>query len=146
KGTRLIDRMDIPTLAVFVSACRTNALMAGLAGSLEPPDVPRLLALAPDVLGFGRALYAGAKRAAALDRAAFRLVRELIPPVSAIDSDFESEDDNRTGTTRDRIFVRDFVLPVRVGAYAHERDRLQRVRFNVEVAVRHPAHAIEDIR
>jgi dihydroneopterin aldolase len=46
---------------------------------------------------------------------------------------------------RDRIFVRDFVLPVRIGAYAHERDRLQRVRFNVDVAVRRPAHAIEDI-
>jgi dihydroneopterin aldolase len=50
------------------------------------------------------------------------------------------------GTARDRIFVRDFVLPVRIGAYAHERDRLQRVRFNVDVAVRRPAHAIEDMR
>jgi dihydroneopterin aldolase len=56
RGARLIDRMDIPALAAFVDGCRANALMAGLAGSLEPPDVPRLLALAPAVLGFGCAL------------------------------------------------------------------------------------------
>jgi dihydroneopterin aldolase len=42
--------------------------------------------------------------------------------------------------------VRDFVLPVRVGAYAHERDKLQRVRFNVDVDVLRPAHPTEDMR
>jgi (5-formylfuran-3-yl)methyl phosphate synthase len=47
---------------------------------------------------------------------------------------------------RDHIFVRDFVLPVRIGAYAHERDHLQRVRFGVDVAVLRAAHAIEDMR
>jgi (5-formylfuran-3-yl)methyl phosphate synthase len=143
---RLLDRMDIPALAAFVAACRTNRLMAGLAGALEPPDVPRLLPLAPDVLGFRRALCAEGQRAAALDPAAFRLVRELIPAAAATEAEGESADDHQPVTTRDRIFVRDFVLPVRIGAYAHERDRLQRVRFNVDVAVRRPAHAIEDIR
>jgi FolB domain-containing protein len=143
---RLIDRMEIPALAAFIGACRTNALMAGLAGSLEPPDVPRLLPLAPDFLGFRRALYAGASGTAPLDPAAFRLVRDLIPPASATAADVASADDAQPGTTRDRIFVRDFVLPVRIGAYAHERDRLQRVRFNVDVAVLRPARAIEDMR
>jgi (5-formylfuran-3-yl)methyl phosphate synthase len=146
KGARLIDRMGIPALAGFVAACRSQALLAGLAGSLEPPDVPRLLPLAPDVLGFGAALYAGGERAAALDPAAFRLVRELIPTATAGDTGLESADDPHPGAARDRIFVRDFVLPVRIGAYAHERGRLQRVRLNVDVAVRRPTHAIEDMR
>ena len=143
---RLIDRMDIPLLAAFIGACRTNALLAGLAGALEPPDVPRLLPLAPDVLGFGRAIYADGNPAAPLDPTTFRLIRDLIPPMSATDADVASTDDDRMRTERDRIFVRDFVLPVRIGAYAYERDRLQRVRFNVDVAVRSPARAIEDMR
>ncbi|HEV2954749.1 MAG TPA: (5-formylfuran-3-yl)methyl phosphate synthase [Xanthobacteraceae bacterium] len=151
RGARLIDRMDIPALAAFVDGCRANALMAGLAGSLEPPDVPRLLALAPAVLGFGRALRADGDRTAPLDAAAFRLVRELIPPASADVADAESSDDYATDPgsdagARDHIFVRDFVVPVRIGAYAHERDRLQRLRFNVDVAVLRPPHAIEDMR
>lgn len=146
KGARLIDRMDIPPLAAFVAACRTNGLVAGLAGSLEPPDIPRLLPLAPDVLGFGSALYAGGEDTAALDPAAFRLVRELIPTAGTTDTDVESADEQHPGAVRDRIFVRDFVVPVRIGAYAHERGRLQRVRFNVDVAVRRAPHPIEDMR
>src|SRR5215469_8393832 len=54
-GSRLLDHMDITTLARFVDAARAQGLMAGLAGSLEAPDIPRLLSLAPDVLGFRRA-------------------------------------------------------------------------------------------
>jgi dihydroneopterin aldolase len=34
-----------------------------------------------------------------------------------------------------RIFVRDFVLPVRIGAYSHERNAPQKVRFDVSVEV-----------
>ena len=33
--------------------------MVGLAGGLEAPDVPRLLPLEPDILGFRGALCAG---------------------------------------------------------------------------------------
>jgi (5-formylfuran-3-yl)methyl phosphate synthase len=77
---RLLDRMDIPALAAFGDACRANGLMTGLAGSLAAPDIPRLLPLAPDVLAFRRALRLRGERAAPLDAAAFRLVRDLIPP------------------------------------------------------------------
>jgi dihydroneopterin aldolase len=35
----------------------------------------------------------------------------------------------------ERIFVRDYVLPVRIGAYSHERDAPQKVRFDVSVDV-----------
>jgi dihydroneopterin aldolase len=54
--------------------------MTGLAGSLAAPDIPRLLPLAPDVLGFRRALRLRGEREAPLDAAAFRLLRDLIPP------------------------------------------------------------------
>jgi dihydroneopterin aldolase len=159
---RLLDRMDVASLAAFVEACRAHGLLAGLAGSLEPPDIPRLLPLAPDFLGFRGALCRGGDRTAPLDPAAFRLVRELIPPEpgaargggsAATTVDYRllaarahSIDPDTEEGARNRIFVRDFVLPVRVGAYAHERDRLQRVRFNVDVDVLRPAHPTEDMR
>ncbi len=59
--------------------------MTGLAGSLEAPDIPRLLLLAPDVLGFRRALCREG-RGGPLDAEAVALIRGLIPldPRSAI--------------------------------------------------------------
>jgi dihydroneopterin aldolase len=157
---RLLDVMDIASLAGFIAACRTRSLMAGLAGSLEPPDIPRLLPLAPDYLGFRGALCAGGERAAPLDPAAFRLVRELIPPTpsapaGAADATVDyrllaargySLDPGKDEAARNRIFVRDFVLPMRIGAYAHERDKPQRVRFNVDVEVLRPTHPTADMR
>jgi len=38
------------------------------------------------------------------------------------------------------------VLPVRIGAYAHERAAPQRVRFNVDVGIFRAGHAVEDMR
>ena len=43
-------------------------------------------------------------------------------------------------TARDRIFVHDFVLPVRIGAFDSEHDKPQKVRFNVDARVARPAH------
>jgi dihydroneopterin aldolase len=160
KGSgRLLDNLDIPLLAGFVDACHADDLLAGLAGALEPPDIPRLLPLAADYLGFRGALCAG-DRTGPLDPAAFRLVRELIPPSPAIPAgaaeasiDYRllaargySIDPRKDEAARNRIFVRDYVLPIRVGAYAHERDKLQRVRFNIEVDVLRPAHPTADMR
>jgi (5-formylfuran-3-yl)methyl phosphate synthase len=150
---RLLDRMEIAALAEFLNACLGNGLLSGFAGALEPPDIPRLLPFAPDLLGFCSALRAGGDRAAPLDPAAFRLVRDLIPPhetapepgidyrlLAARGSSHFAKDQTH------RIFVRDFVLPVRIGAYAHERDKLQRVRFNVDVELLRPAHPAADMR
>ena len=156
---RLLDNLDIPALAGFVEACHGHDLLAGLAGSLEPPDIPRLLPLAPEYLGFRGALCAGS-RTGPLDPAAFRLVRELIPPPPSRDADPTetsvdyrllaargySIDPRKDEAARNRIFVRDFVLPIRVGAYAHEHGKLQRVRFNIEVDVLRPSHPTEDMR
>lgn len=46
----------------------------------------------------------------------------------------------------DRIFVHDFVLPVRVGVLAHEYEKPQNVRFSVEAAVPRPARVPEHMR
>ena len=58
---------------------RAHGLFAGLAGSLALDDVPVLLALAPDLLGFRTALTTGG-RSGALDPAAVAALRAAIPP------------------------------------------------------------------
>ena len=57
---RLIDHIDVAGLKSFVDLCHDKKLMAGLAGSLEPPDISRLLVLYPNILGFRSALCSGA--------------------------------------------------------------------------------------
>jgi dihydroneopterin aldolase len=162
QGTgRLLDYMDIATLRDFVGAARRHDLLAGLAGSLETPDIPRLLLLEPDFLGFRGALCAGRARAGALDPQAVGVVRGLIPldPRSPLHQDLTAPKvDYRLLAARgysvepgkdvptDRVFVHDFVVPVRIGAYAHEREKPQRVCFNVDVAVFRAGHAVEDMR
>jgi dihydroneopterin aldolase len=157
----LLDLLDIPSLGNFVDAARAKNLLAGLAGSLEAPDIPRLLLLSPDILGFRGALCAGKDRTAALDPAAIDEIRGLIPTdlrrlahdrPAATKVDYRllaargySVDPRRDDAT-DRIFVHDFVLPVRIGTYARERERPQNVRFNVDVKVMHASHAPEDMR
>ncbi len=159
QGGRLMDHLDITALAGFVDACRARALMAGLAGSLEPPDIPRLLLLAPDVLGFRGALCAG-DRGGRIDPDAIDVVRALIPadarrtpeaPLAKIDYRLLAArgyavDPRRDESATDLTFVHDFVCAVRIGAYAHEREKPQKVRFNVDVRVLRPGHAPEDMR
>ena len=147
---RLLDHTDVAVLHKFVELCGRHDLLCGLAGSLEAPDVPRLLSLAPDILGFRGALCGGHDRARRLDPHAVNLIRELIPR-----EDQHPADDAvpalhplafaRDGAT-DRIFVRDFVMPASIGAYAHERGKPQNVRFNVEVTAARPTRPAADMR
>ncbi len=159
---RLLDHMDIAAVGHFTDAVHGCGLMAGLAGSLEVPDIPRLLLATPDVLGFRRALCAGEDRNRPLSAEAIDVVRGLIPmdvrrtdagsppPSSKLDYrllaargySLEPKEDG----DGDRIFLRDFVLPVRVGAYAHERGKTQNVRFNVEARPRRADRLAEDMR
>jgi (5-formylfuran-3-yl)methyl phosphate synthase len=147
-GTRLLDHMDVTALARFVDAAHSHGLMAGVAGSLEMPDIPRLLPLKPDVLGFRRALCAGHDRQAPVDAAAVAAVRALIPagaPAQPREADLAWKVDYRILAARgysvdpekatDRIFVRDFDLPVSIGAYLHEHAKPQQVRFNIEARI-----------
>ncbi|MBX6320504.1 MAG: dihydroneopterin aldolase [Rhodospirillaceae bacterium] len=43
-----------------------------------------------------------------------------------------------------RMFIRDLVLPCRIGAYPQERQAPQRVRFNIDMRVQAPAGPIGD--
>jgi dihydroneopterin aldolase len=160
-GARLLDHMDITELAGFVDAAHGHGLMAGLAGSLETPDIPRLLPLAPDVLGFRRALCVDHDRNGRIDPNAVAAVRALIPAdtlkrhrsgeaVSKVDyrvlaARGYSIDAHREDSATDRIFVRDFDLPVSLGAYIHERARPQNVRFNVEARIYRGDRVAEDM-
>ena len=134
-GGRLLDHADPATLARFVELCRGRGLAGGFAGNLEAPDVPRLLAIRPHVLGFRRALCQGHDRRGPLDPEAAAAIRRLIPP-------HEQEAGRAVAdpsTRLDRVFARDFVLEMSIGAYRHERGRPQRVRFDVVAEVPPPA-------
>jgi (5-formylfuran-3-yl)methyl phosphate synthase len=159
-GKRLLDHMDIAQLARFVEAAHAHGLMAGLAGSLETPDIPRLLLLAPDVLGFRRALCGDQERTARIDPDAVASVRALIPADSLKLHHGEappkldyrvlavrgySIDPSKRETATDRIFVRDFDLPVSIGAYRYEHAKPQNVRFNIEARIYRADHVAEDM-
>ena len=150
-----------PSCKSTLIACRRHGLMSGLAGSLEPPDIPRLLLLTPDFLGFRGALCADRQRAARVDPHRVRMVRELIPQDGRVRGDGRVPDrpDDRLAAGRpylegagrepaatDRIFVRDFMLPVRVGAYAYEQDKPQNVRFNVDITAARLGRPASDMR
>lgn len=66
-------------LAEFVCIARAHRLMSGLAGSLQADDIPTLLKLAPDYLGFRGALCRLNRRTAEIDPDALRAIRALIP-------------------------------------------------------------------
>jgi dihydroneopterin aldolase len=141
-GARILDHKDIAKLADVVEAVRARGLALGFAGALETPDVPRLLLLAPDVLCLRAAAFNGAKT---------DTVRALVPRAAPEQSSADAERDPRrrargpAGPT-DRVFVRDFVLPMRIGAYAREHGTPQTVRFDVDVEVLRAEGAPEDMR
>jgi (5-formylfuran-3-yl)methyl phosphate synthase len=153
---RLLDHMDISALDRFVDSCRRRGLTSGLAGSLEAPDVPRLLPLKPDYLGFRGSLCQGRMREAAIDAISVRMIRELIPREALRQA--EGPFDWRLFLARgmvtpsdryaetDRVFVHDLVLPCAIGAYAFERAKVQDVRFNIDVDIRRFEHEFDDMR
>jgi FolB domain-containing protein len=159
---RLLDHTDLATLGRFVRACRAYGLLAGLAGSLEAPDVPRLLLLAPDYLGFRGALCAAHDRNAGLEPTALSLIRGLIPSdargaevvhLEPKKPDYwllaargYSGDPTKDAGATDRVLVHDFDLPVQIGVYGNERGTPQRVRFSVDAEITRAAQPAQDIR
>jgi (5-formylfuran-3-yl)methyl phosphate synthase len=140
---RLLDHMDIAALGRFVQAARASELAIGFAGSIEAPDIPRLLLLQPDMLGF---------RATPLDLHAIAMFRALIPHDPRASAPAGQAPaavyrlPRRDEISTDRIFVRDLVLPMSIGAYARERDKPQNVRFDVEASVLRGDHPAADMR
>ncbi len=142
---RLIEHLDVARLAHFCAIAHQHGLTAGLAGSLEPPDIPRLLLTEPYALGFRGALCKGRLRGAALDPQALTLVRDLIPRDGPASESAAIIDLRQLGrglvsaeepdADLDRIFVRDFGIEADIGAYDFERGVKQRVAFDVEAWV-----------
>ena len=60
--------MSINEIEFFVKKARQHHLLCGLAGSLRTPDIPALIELKPDYLGFRGALCNQQKRTEQLDR------------------------------------------------------------------------------
>ena len=153
---RLMAHLDVVRLNQFCAQCRAQGLMSGLAGSLEAPDVPRLMLVRPDVLGFRGALCHAHDRRGAIDPAAVALIRDLIPRERP-DPDASPKIDWRLlargiigGREQegelDRVFVRDFVVSAAIGAYDYERAIRQRVVFDVEALVRRAGAHPDDMR
>ena len=67
------------TLGGFIATAAGSRLFSGLAGSLAAADIPALLRLEPDYLGFRGALCAGAQRTARLHAAAVASIRLAMP-------------------------------------------------------------------
>jgi dihydroneopterin aldolase len=73
----LTQHLSENTLSHFINDARRRGLLAGLAGSLAATDVPRLLPLRPDYLGFRSALTEGGRNAP-LDVDAVARLRALL--------------------------------------------------------------------
>ncbi|MGO8916339.1 MAG: (5-formylfuran-3-yl)methyl phosphate synthase [Stellaceae bacterium] len=82
RGGPLTRHLRPAELRRFIALARARGLLAGLAGSLAAADVPALLPLAPDFLGFRSALTIGG-RDAPLDAAALARLRLLIDGAAA---------------------------------------------------------------
>ena len=75
----LRDKLDDGTLAEFVRKAGRAGLMTGLAGSLTREDIPPLLEINPDYLGFRGALCKQHRRTSEMDGAKVADIRNLIP-------------------------------------------------------------------
>ncbi|RWN31556.1 (5-formylfuran-3-yl)methyl phosphate synthase [Mesorhizobium sp.] len=153
---RLLDHLPPERIPGFVDRAKSLGLMVGLSGSLEAPDIPRLLPFAPDFLGFRGALCGDDGRAGSISAEAVSQIRELVPQESraggpsSVDyrllaaRGYSPGTDPTLGT--DKIFVRDFVLPVQIGAYSFEHGHTQKVRFDVTADVLQVTDHPEDMR
>ena len=86
-GGGLLHHIDPLQLERFVSDCRKLGLLCGLAGSLRLEDIPLLLPLAPDYLGFRGALCEGNQRTQGLSRRKLEEIRAAISLTPALRAD-----------------------------------------------------------
>ena len=77
----LLQHQNIFTLEYFVNRSRQSGLLTGLAGSLTIGDIPTLIRVAPDYIGFRTALCSDRERIGCVDEKALREVRRAIPAV-----------------------------------------------------------------
>jgi (5-formylfuran-3-yl)methyl phosphate synthase len=79
RGGGLTQHLDAGTLGRFVSKTRHLGLLSGLAGSLRSADIPLLLPLAPDYLGFRGALCEGGDRVDVISPRRLQEIRDALP-------------------------------------------------------------------
>jgi dihydroneopterin aldolase len=77
-------------LAQFLARARMHGMMAGLAGSLQAGDVPALLPLRPDIVGFRGALCASRLRTQTLELERVRAMRRLLDMDQTADMAWEA--------------------------------------------------------
>jgi len=135
----LLSDISLTDLENFITLAHEGGLMVALSGALEPPDIPRLLRLSPDILCFAR----DNKTASVyFSQPALRqMIRSLIPHEGK-----KEGHGNMADCAIDRLIVRNFILPVEIGAYQHERGHKQRVRFNVFADVMRLSNNPQDMR
>lgn len=85
----LTRHMSLEQLQLFVQIAKTAGLTTGLAGSLKESDIPELLPLQADYLGFRGALCKQHERTAALDADRIRQLRRRL---SCLHVESESEE------------------------------------------------------
>ena len=136
---RLLDSVTIAALDMQCRRARLHALPVGFSGTMEAPDIPRLLALSPDRLVVDDVIRQGGVSSNPIGAGPLRLVRDLVAMTRSASAAPIAM------TEPDRIFVRDWTVPLHLGAYAHERDA-QRVRFTVEVDVSRADGRAADMR
>jgi len=74
----LTQVMDFSKIEQFVNLAKQNQLFCGLAGSLRVADIPQLLTLKVDYLGFRGALCANHQRTEVLDYHAIQAVKSAL--------------------------------------------------------------------
>jgi len=78
-GGSLTQVCSLAYLRDFVAEAKAYGLLCGLAGSLRQADIPLLLSLRPDYLGFRGALCKQHERTAGLDKTAVQAIRASLP-------------------------------------------------------------------
>ena len=148
---RLLSTLEVAALEAIVKEGQRLGIGVWLSGGLESPDVTRLLPLRPDVLVFDAAVRSGHLRSGGLDPSALQSVRAAFPligrePPAWSVSAASNKETVRGPIMRDKVYIRDFLLPVRIGVYEHEKAAAQTVRFEVEVVVAPPAADLDGMR
>lgn len=135
----ILSQLEVEKIGQFMSKAHMGGMEAGVIGTIEAPDIPRLLPYSPDWLGFlvKRPIRPGQFG----DKATSALTRALLPVDSGSELHSESTE---LGT--DRIIVENYILPVEIGAYKREYGHKQKVRFNVVADVERLSANPEDMR
>ncbi|MCW6510653.1 dihydroneopterin aldolase [Lichenifustis flavocetrariae] len=141
---RLLQVQTVGQLQQQVHWARARKLIVGFAGRIEAPDIPRLLAMTPDFILFDGMVRQEGRGTGPLDPERLRYARDLMSTLAPTKPSSHRAADS-DATVHDRIFVRDWLVEIQIGAYAYEREP-QRVRFTVEVEVVRVAARAADLR